>query len=185
MPTESDYTARIQTYDWDNLRELWQDIREGNTAPDWEIGKALEYLIIHAFKLNGAEVRYPYSVKDTEGNVIEQIDGVVYVEHIACLIECKDTQKPINFEPIAKLRSQLMRRPSPIIASIFSMSGFTEPAMSLLRFIHPQTILGWEQAEIDYCIENKSFSKALIKKYRTAIEEGNYKYNVSIDISGD
>ncbi len=43
----------------------------------------------------------------------------------------------VNFEPIAKLRSQLMRRPSSAIASLFSMGGFTEPALSLLNFIYP------------------------------------------------
>jgi hypothetical protein len=178
------YQQRIQSYDLAQLRDLWQTIQERNT-PNWAAGKALEYLIIRGFELENAQVRYPYTVEDFEGNIIEQIDGVVYAENVACLIECKDTEKPINFEAIAKLRNQLMRRPSATIASIFSMGGFTEPALSLLRFIHPQTVLAWERHEITYCLENRKFCASLIKKYRTAIERGDYKYNISIDIEGD
>lgn len=184
MTTEAEYQQRIQSYDWKQLQNLWQEI-ENHDTPSWPSGKALEYLIIRAFELENAEVRYPYTVEDGEGNIIEQIDGVVYIESIACLVECKDTQKAINFEAIAKLRNQLMRRPSAAIASIFSMGGFTESALSLLRFIHPQTVLAWEQYEINFCLENHAFCASLIKKYRTAVERGDYKYNVSISIEGD
>lgn len=180
MPSEKDLKNRIQTYGWTELEILWQQIQEGNT-PDWASGKALEYFILRAFELEKAEVRYPYSV----GNV-EQIDGVVYFENIACLIECKNCTDPINFEPIAKLRSQLMRRPVTTIGSIFSISGITQPALKLLDTIQPQTILIWEQAEIHYCLENKNFCASLIKKYRAEIEfGGSYRCNVSINTSGD
>ena len=182
MPTESDYTAKIQTYDWDDLKELWQDIQDNDT-PDWSAGKALEYFIIRSFELENASISYPYSVPmnilgyDNKREV-EQIDGVVYVENIACLIECKDCTDPINFEPIAKLRSQLMRRPATGIASIFSIAGFTAPALTLLNFIHPQTILAWEKDEIDYCLKKQNFSKSLIKKYHKAIELGTYNFPI-------
>jgi len=96
-------------------------------------------------------------------NDLEQIDGVVYVNGLACLVECKDYQKAINFEPIAKLRSQLMRRPSTTIASIFSIEGFTEPASILLDFIHPQTILAWEKNQIGYCLREKFSVKPSLK----------------------
>ena len=38
---------------------------------------------------------------------VEQIDGIVYAEGLACLVESKDQIKAVNFEPIAKLRNQL------------------------------------------------------------------------------
>ena len=84
MPSEEENKNKIQTYDWDELETLWQEIQNKNT-PDWATGKALEYFILRAFELEKAVVRYPYSV-----STVEQIDGVIYTENIACIIECKD-----------------------------------------------------------------------------------------------
>jgi hypothetical protein len=183
MPSENDLKNKVQTYGWVELKTLWQNIQEGNT-PDWASGKALEYFILRAFELEGAEVRYPFSIpintlaSYTKGNDLEQIDGVIYVNGLSCLIECKDKGNAINFEPIAKLRSQLMRRPSATIASIFSMEGFTEPASILLDFIHPQTILAWEKNQIESCLRERFFCQALTKKYQKAIEFGTYNFYV-------
>jgi hypothetical protein len=188
MATELEYQERIERYDWTELGELWESIQKSDT-PNWANGKALEYLILRAFQLEEAEVRYPYSVPmsvvsdKSSHRDMEQIDGVVYTDGLACLIECKHYDKAVNFEPIAKLRSQLMRRPSATIASFFSLSGYTEPALLLLNFIQPQTILVWERKEIDYCLNHQSFCNALIKKYRKAIELGTY--NVSAIEEGD
>ncbi len=185
MPSALEYQQRIETYNWEQLQNLWQAIQDGNT-PNWEDGKALEYFILRAFELEKTdeqkvEVRYPYSVSN-----VEQIDGVIYIENIACIIECKDKTDPINFEPIAKLRSQLMRRPSSVIGSIFSRSEFTKSALTLLKTIQPQTILLWENAEIDYCLKNKAFRATLIKKYRAEVEYGGYgRYNVLFDTNGE
>ena len=181
MASAEEYEKRIQAYDnWDKLTTFWQEIQNKST-PDWDAGKALEYFILRAFELEKAVVRYPYSVSN-----VEQIDGVIYIENIACIIECKDTIAPLNFEPIAKLRSQLMRRPSAVIGSLFSLSGFTIPALSLLSSIQPQTLLLWENDEIDYCLKNKTFCTTLIKKYHAEIEYGGYsRYNVLFDTSGE
>ncbi|MCC5621225.1 aminotransferase class I/II-fold pyridoxal phosphate-dependent enzyme, partial [Nostoc sp. CHAB 5715] len=43
--------------------------------------------------------------------VLEQIDGVVYSEGLAYIIECKDECEAVDILPIAKLRNQLLRRP--------------------------------------------------------------------------
>ncbi|TAN70248.1 MAG: hypothetical protein EPN17_06100 [Methylobacter sp.] len=182
MATESEYKARIQAYDTPQLLGLWENIQQRDTS-EWAAGKALEHLILRAFELENADVRYPYSVPMSTVSInnskqdMEQIDGVVYTQGVACIVECKDYADPMNFEPIAKLRSQLMRRPSATIASIFSMAGFTAPALTLLNFIHPQTILAWEKDEITYCLENKSFCSSLVKKYQKAIELGMYNFS--------
>jgi hypothetical protein len=187
MTTESEYKIRIQAFSELELLDLWRNIQARDTQ-NWATGKALEYLILRAFELEHAEVRYPYSVPMSNISInnskrdMEQIDGVVYTQGVACLIECKDYSDAINFEPIAKLRSQLMRRPSATIASIFSMAGFTDPALTLLNFIHPQTILAWEKDEITYCLENNNFCNSLVKKYRKAIELGTYNFSA---IAGD
>ena len=162
MPTELEYQARVKNFTWTDLKTLWDAIENGDT-PGWDDGKALEYLILKSFSLSGAEVRWPYSVK-LLGAEIEQIDGFVHFKGVSCLIECKDystrsdgtiRKKNVNFEPIAKLRNQLMRRPSATIGSIFSSGGFTDPAQTLINFTFPQTILTWTGAEIEYCLGKK------------------------------
>lgn len=175
MPTGAEYEARIKSYNLDDLIRLWSEIQAGDT-PDWDAGKALEYLIIRAFQLEGAEVLYPYSVQIDEEE-IEQIDGVVYSDGLSCLVECKDTSTRVNVEPIAKLRNQLLRRPAAAIGCLFSRIGFTEAAITLARYIAPQTILLWEGIEIYYCLQNQSMRQALLKKYRVCVEEGKSNYN--------
>ncbi|HEY9802108.1 MAG TPA: hypothetical protein V6D25_17230 [Leptolyngbyaceae cyanobacterium] len=100
MTTEAEYQARITSYDWDDLSILWSEIKTKNTSNFWDEGKALEYLVLRAFQLDGAEVAWPYTVK-VQDRIVEQIDGVVYVDSLACLIECKDTSQEVNIEAIA------------------------------------------------------------------------------------
>lgn len=183
---ELEYQNRIRNYQWEDLYKLWESVKRQKT-PGWDAGKAFEYLILKSFLLEGAEVRWPYSVI-LNGTEIEQIDGVIYVSNLACLAECKDynsdqdgKKKNINFDPVAKLRSQLMRRPSSAIAALFSSGGFTEPAITLANFIHPQTILLWTGSEVEYCLERKSFSRSLIKKYRKCVEFGIHDYDITIE----
>lgn len=177
MPTSAEYEAKIENYNWDNLINLWTQIESGNT-PEWDAGKALEYLVLRAFNLVGAEVTYPYSVR-IDGDELEQIDGVIYSEALNCLVECKDTSTKSNIEPIAKLRNQLLRRPATTIDIVFSRNGFTESAITLARFVAPQTILLWGGEEIYYCVQNKLMRQALLKKYRFCVERGLPYYNIT------
>ena len=62
MPTEAEYKQRIADYDSPQLLELWSQIQARDT-PNWEPGRALEYLIIRAFEIEGATVTYPFSVR--------------------------------------------------------------------------------------------------------------------------
>lgn len=141
MTTAAQYEAMIQSLQWDDLRSLWQKIKQRNT-PEWGSGKAFEYLVIRAFQLDGAQVRYSYSVRFGEGEEVEQIDGAVHYSGLSCLVESKDfDQRNVNIEPIAKLRNQLLRRPASVVGLVFSCTGFTNPAIMLSRFLSPQTIL--------------------------------------------
>ncbi|BAZ10414.1 hypothetical protein NIES4071_22290 [Calothrix sp. NIES-4071] len=178
MPTGAEYEARIKTYNLDDLIRLLSQIEAGNT-PDWDAGKALEYLIIRAFELEGAEVLYPYSVRIDEEEELEQIDGAIYSDGLNCLVECKDTSAKINVEPIAKLRNQLLRRPAAAIGCVFSRNGFTDAAATLAKYIAPQTILLWAQGEIYYCLRNQFMRRALLKKYRICVEQGVPNYNIN------
>ena len=88
MTTAAKYEGMIQLLQWGGLRTLWYNIENRNT-PEWDPGKAFEYLILRAFQLDVAEVRWPYRVK-LFGEEVEQIDGVVYCSGLSCLIESKD-----------------------------------------------------------------------------------------------
>jgi hypothetical protein len=202
MVSETDYEnyeKKISQYDCDNLLNLWMSIEAGNT-PGWAPGKAFEYLVLRAFQLEGAEVRWPYSVR-IDGGEIEQIDGVVYFffllflliklfflkekfgysDGLACLIECKDESKEVNVDPIAKLRNQLLRRPGAAIGIIFSRSGFTKPAVTLAKFVAPQTILLWPGDEVDYALRRRYMRKGLVAKFRYCIEYGFPDYDIKME----
>ena len=179
MTEDERYEKRISNFGWDELATLLSAVEKGQT-PGWKPGKAFEYLIIRAFQLDGADVRWPYDVR-IGGDAVEQIDGVAYVGGLACLIECKDKNTRVNVEPIAKMRNQLLRRPAGIIGSVFSRRGFTEPAITLARFTAPQTILLWTGEEVEYAVENKSINRVLLTKYRVCIEKGLPDYNITVE----
>ena len=153
-----------------DLLALWEAVLRGNTTPEWPDGWAFQYLIIRAFEIEGAEVIYPFPVK-MDNQTIEEIDGLVYLKeyNLYILLESKNQDKPQNIAPIAKLRNQLMRRPSNSIGAIFSTSGFTDPALLLGQFLAPQTILFWEQPEIQLALENDYFIKGTVLKYKYSV----------------
>ena len=164
--------------DREALLRLWQGIQNGDT-PDWPSGRAFEYLIIRAFELDGATVRYPYTVSFRDsGNALEQIDGAVHHAGLSVLIEAKDQADPLSVEPIAKMRNQLLRRPAASIGAIFSRSGFSEAARHLAAFMAPQAVLLWGRKETDLMLARSGMCEALVTKYRFAVEEGLTDYNL-------
>ena len=185
MTTETEYRDKILQYDWDDLMDLWRAIKIDDT-PGWSAGKAFEYLVLRAFQLEGAHVLWPYKV--TIGNLtgteaqgtVEQIDGLVHTsDGLVCLLEFKDRVGNINIESIAKLRNQLLRRPSAAIGVVFSRSGFTRPALLLAQFSAPQAILLWSGDEVEVALENRWFCKGLNTKYRICIARGLADYTIS------
>lgn len=190
--TEAQYTALIKTYQWPELQQLWQDIKQRHT-PGWNDGKALEYLILRAFEVDGATVRYPFSVK-IDGEITEQIDGVIHIDGLSCLVEAKDygrepdpndpndtnTGNKVNFEPLAKLRNQLLRRPGATIGSLFTTSGFTSPALTLAKYLAPQTILLWEKAHLEEAMRRQKICSLLVQKYHWCVETGEPDFDVTL-----
>lgn len=171
MPTEAEYVLQIRDHSLSALLELWDSIRLGQDLDGWADGRALEYLVLRAFELEGAGVEYPFRV-ELDKEEIEQIDGVVYADGMSCLIETKDTATAVNVEPIAKLRHQLLRRPTGTIGVVFSRSGFTTPAKTHARFMAPQTILTWDGAEIDFALRRNHMIQGLVAKYRYCVRFG-------------
>lgn len=71
MATGREYEQKIKAFPThEALLQLWEGIKTGST-PGWDAGKAFEYLIVRAFEIEGAEVRYPYLVQvESEGKTI-------------------------------------------------------------------------------------------------------------------
>lgn len=174
MPT--DYVAEIQKLDTIQLIEMLSDIKAGKHVVGWAKGKAFEHLMLRGFQIEGAEVVWPYEVKYAN-YILEQIDGVVYYENIACLIEAKDYKDALDILLVAKLRNQLMRRPAGTMGIIFGRSNFTQPMKDLTRMMNPLQILLWEYEELEYAITNRKMCVALRLKYRQAIELGMSDFN--------
>lgn len=173
------YISKIKRYGWSELQDLWKKIVTGKT-PGWTAGKALEYLILRAFEIDEAIIRWPYEVRINE-QVIEQIDGALHYGGLSCLVECKDTTHTVNIEPIAKLRNQLLRRHSSTIGLLFSRNGFTPPALTLAQFLSPQSILLWNGHEIEYVLKHKNIGVTLIKKYRYFVETGIPDFDIRVE----
>ena len=105
------------------LINLWERVRDAGDVGSWPPGKAFEYLILRAFELEGARVVWPYR------GWLEQVDGAVYVDGLSCLIECKHWKESLDFTPIARFKARVDRRPPATVGLLFSVSGFTMPAL--------------------------------------------------------
>ena len=91
--TDEECKDKIETLDWQGLESLWNEIQDCNT-PDWDSGKAFEYLVIRMFQLDNYKVKYPFGVKmPFNDKSMEQIDGVIYHDTLGVLIESKDYSK--------------------------------------------------------------------------------------------
>jgi hypothetical protein len=171
MPTNREYRERVMQYGPAEVVRLWESVQAGQT-PGWGPGKAFEYLLLRAFQLEGAEIVWPYSVRDL-GEELEQIDGALLVNGLHCLVEAKDyAEEAQDVRPIAKMRNQLLRRPAQALGIVFSRSGFTSPAVTLARYTAPQTILLWQGTEIDLAVREQTMVAGLMRKYRYAVTHG-------------
>lgn len=93
-------------------------------------------------------------------------------------LESKDREEPLDVVALAKLRSQLQRRPAGTMGIVFARSGFTEPAKQLLRWMSPLQILLWESEELEAALRSGKMHDALKLKLRRAMEHGTPDFDV-------
>jgi hypothetical protein len=179
MPTDREYETAIQKLRWPGLRNLWADILGGTIDPWWQPGKAFEYLVVRMFQLDKAQVTWPYSVHLFGGPASEQIDGSVRFAGLNCLVESKDENDPIAIDPIAKLRNQLLRRPSGTIGLVFTTTRFTPTAVLMTHFTLPQAILLWTGVEVAYALDRRQIWEFTQEKYRACVEHGMVDFDIT------
>jgi hypothetical protein len=174
MATRAEYEIMAREWDRAALLSVWERL-DGGPLAGWENGKAFEYLVVRAFELEGAEVQYPFTVTTKTGLPIEQLDGVAYFDGLTVIFEAKDWKGPVNVEPLAKLRSQLARRPSSTIGAVFTgcrtTSAFTEAARQLAGFFAPQTVLLWSGEDVHFSIERGKMRQGMLVKMRHMVEQ--------------
>ncbi len=158
-----EYIKRAEKMKWKALSSLWGQIKAGST-PGWDNGKALEHLVVRAFRLGNLDAEYPYHVP-LRGRILEQIDGFVFMESLCFLLECKD-EDATDIEAISKLRIQLLRRPESTLGCVFTRHHFTEPALTLTDISVPHRILLWSEFDIEESLKKESFADTLRAKYR-------------------
>jgi len=175
----TDYIKRIDDMGRGHLIDLWDQIKSRNT-PGWPDGRALELLVLKAFKLEHADVTWPYPVKIGK-DTVEQIDGFVSVPGISVMVETKDYSDPINVDPIAKLRNQLARRQAGLLGCVFSFEGFTDPAIILATYCAPQGIILWKGTELDIALREESMVETLRKKHARLLQQGVPDYDITVE----
>jgi len=179
MPVDN--VAKIRRLDTAQLVRMLQNIRNGNPVAGWARGMAFEHIVLRAFEIEQAEVVWPYNVEYNVGGatvVLEQIDGVVRCDGVSYLVESKDHRESQNIEPIAKLRTQLSRRPAGTMGIVFARGGFSQPAKLLTRMMSPLQILLWEFDELEYTVQSAKMCPALRVKLRWAVESGAPDYDI-------
>lgn len=166
--SEKKLIKRIQTYDWLKLERLWMKIKAGKNTR-WNNGKALEYMLVRAFDLEGAEVVYPFNNDVLMAR--EQLDGFVFVRDIGAgfIIECKDWKENVSFDELAKLYGRLNYRTSSTYGLFLSKTGYTASAIEMMYIMQPHSILLWSSDDIDECFKKHKFLKALRYKYQYAM----------------
>jgi hypothetical protein len=171
---ESINRKRAQRWSREDLVALWEKICAREEIDGWADGRALEYIVMRAFELEGARIRWPYGVTYPQKfGTMEQIDGLVYWAGHAFLMECKDFSEPAAIEAIAKLRFRLEGRPPGTMAVLLSARDFTLPTEVFAQFASPLNVLLWGRADLDIALRNKGLmTKALEMKLWYAIEEG-------------
>ncbi len=172
-----DYVARISRAGTAELSRMLDDLSARRPIRGWASGKAFEHIILRGFFLEGAEVSWPFEVREGR-HTIEQIDGAVYCDGLFCLVESKDYSEAINVEPVTKLRSQLERRPAGTLGLIFARSGFTPSAKYLVKTHSPLNILLWEFEELRMAIADQKMRPALQTKFKYAVEQALPDYNI-------
>lgn len=164
------------------LTRHWESVRV-QTSSD---GREFEHVVLRAFELEGARVRYPpFDVKFGD-EIVERLDGAVHAGRWHALVECKDhSASRIGIEPIVKLHSKLARRPPSVMGLVFSRSGFSPAAESLARFQLPVRVLLWDGEELDIGLRTGKMLDILDRKLVAAVEDADpcWKFRWTEDAS--
>jgi restriction system protein len=103
-------------------------------------GKAFEGVFNDLFKLDGMSVRDAFTITDDEGQVTEQIDGIIALGSQDILAEVKWYAKPLGVEEVSRHMVRVFTRTG-VYGLIVSASGFTGPAIEQVKQSLPKMVV--------------------------------------------
>lgn len=172
--------------DWEDLESIWLGLM-GNaddlesTSPIFrehkitarDAGYVFQTWVVESLRLSNGDVELPFQVRTAdETNVREEIDGVLYDDGKAYLLESKFVRNPLNFEPIARLHLMAERRPPTTIGLIFAPFGFTAPAVESAQELRPLRVLLLDRPDIELALRKHDMLTVVRVKYRDAVKYG-------------
>lgn len=165
------YRGRVSRLGTRELCRMYDVLCAGDNLPGWPPGRALEYLVLRAFQLEGAKVTWPYEVRHRDV-LLEQVDGAVYCDGLTCLIETKAYAQPLDYLPVSRMKARLLRRPRTVLGAVFTLEGFTEAFVLLAETLPPPDVLLWSGKDIAWALRRRAMRTGLRRKHRYAIEHG-------------
>jgi hypothetical protein len=170
---EERYIAKVRAMSLEDLLALWGQLLVPLQPEGWAPGKAMEYLLLRAFELWGAEVVWPYLGE------WDQMDGAVYSDGLLALVESKDWNRPVNAIALAQMRLRLEHRPPGhgVVGLVFGKRGFTDAAKREVLYNPGRNILLWGEDEISVALKH-GMCAGLRTKWRYARERGDLKYEL-------
>ena len=143
---------------WDDLRTIWEGLlpnpdlpasfRLQNLSPQ-QRGWVFERWVMEAFRLSGVATEHRYlNPMAVAGTALEEIDGLVFDGWQAFLIETRYERQRVNIDPIFRLHVMAEQRPVGTLGLVFSVSGFTSPALELSERLRPIRVLLFDAEDI-------------------------------------
>jgi len=106
-------------------------------------------------------------------STLEEIDGLIFDGWQAFLVETKCEGKRIAIDPIFRLHLMAEQRPIGTMGLIFSMSGFTAPALELSDRLRPIRVLLFNDLDIDWALRSGEGMIELVRrKWALAVRSG-------------
>jgi restriction system protein len=111
----------------DDLKRRLTSLRQMNNPR--ERGLAFEALLNKIFALDGLKVRESFVLNTEEGQVGEQIDGLIVLDGQPVLVEAKWHAKPLGVNDVSRHLVRVYGRPAGVHGLIVSASEFGTPAV--------------------------------------------------------
>lgn len=103
-------------------------------------GLALEGVLNDLFKIDGLSVRDAFTIKDENGRVQEQIDGLIALDGQPILVEAKWHTVPIGRGEISQHLVRLYGRAG-VLGLFLSSSPYTDPAVAECKTVLAQRVI--------------------------------------------
>ena len=157
-----------------DLRKIWDDLRPDSDDTEvqrqfrnviltpTQAGDVFERWVLEAFRLSGMQGHNAFRVPlRTSANTQEQIDGLIFDDWQAFLVEAKFWTQKVDFGPIVLLHDIVERRVAGTLGLFFSAFGYTGPAADCAAFLRPIRVLLFDATDLNWALQQESFKGSM------------------------